>query len=775
TPDKKDPRKKIKSNKKIPQLILASMLVCIAMGIVWIYYLIKDIDQQIESHMHTGIWEMPAKIYSRSWVFSRGESVNIEYLRSVLETSRYHLSSSLKKTGDYALSNSEILIYKRGFVYPNHVSTPKKIRVKFSGEVISSITEIEEGISISSIEIEPTFVSMLYSSDEENRIFQRLDSFPKSFIKMLVATEDRQYWSHYGINPIAIFRAFIQNILAGKTVQGGSTLTQQVVKNMFLTRERTYTRKIKEIVMSIIFDFKFSKRKILEIYLNEVYLGQDGSHGIYGFPLASTYYFGRPINELNISQQAMLIGMAKGASLYNPWTNPKSTRVRRNQVLQAAFNTKTITSDSYHQAIHSNISVLEKGTVFIQYPALINRLKKEIINNKSIDVSELSGSKIFSSFDPLAQKSAELAVTRTMMKISNRSSKKNLQAALIVIESKTGNIRAIVGDRDVKYNGFDRASDSKRQIGSLVKPFVYLTALQNPNLYRLNTWIEDKPVNIDLGNNKFWSPRNHNRKYSGQVMLVDALARSVNVATVNLGLAVGINSISDVIRSTGITHAKITKTPSMLLGTLDMSPLELAKGYQTIANLGRYTGSNSVEVIVNKRDKIIYQLKKTSNQTIPSQAAWLTLYAMQQSVQIGTSRRLGKEFQNLKLAGKTGTSSNNRDSWFVGIDGHNVVLAWAGLDNNQPSGLWGANGSLLITKAFFEINGASILSLSRPPDIHMNAVNTNGEYVCVKGTSSVKRYLPVWLTQGNVCDSEKQLYPVSVNKPYTPQSLDSLF
>ncbi|EAV9265011.1 bifunctional glycosyl transferase/transpeptidase, partial [Salmonella enterica] len=385
------------------------------------------------------------------------------------------------------------------------------------------------------------------------------------------------------------------------------------------------------------------------------------------------------------------------------------------------------------------------------------------------------GSKIFSSFDPLAQKSAELAVTRTMMKISNRSSKKNLQAALIVIESKTGNIRAIVGDRDVKYNGFDRASDSKRQIGSLVKPFVYLTALQNPNLYRLNTWIEDKPVNIDLGNNKFWSPRNHNRKYSGQVMLVDALARSVNVATVNLGLAVGINSISDVIRSTGITHAKITKTPSMLLGTLDMSPLELAKGYQTIANLGRYTGSNSVEVIVNKRDKIIYQLKKTSNQTIPSQAAWLTLYAMQQSVQIGTSRRLGKEFQNLKLAGKTGTSSNNRDSWFVGIDGHNVVLAWAGLDNNQPSGLWGANGSLLITKAFFEINGASILSLSRPPDIHMNAVNTNGEYVCVKGTSSVKRYLPVWLTQGNVCDSEKQLYPVSVNKPYTPQSLDSLF
>nr|WP_318269074.1 penicillin-binding protein 1B [Pantoea agglomerans] len=752
------------------------------MGSLYAVSLAKQIDKDIEQRLSNGVWEMPAQVYSKSWVLSQGDPLSRDSLVRILKSTRYQESASPDAPGEFSLSRDGIVIYRREFSYPDHAAAPARYRVTFRNGKIAAIIAESDASAQNTLEIEPRLVSMMYSAGDEQRIFRPLASYPESLISMLIATEDRSFWQHHGINLTAIARAFFNNLRAGRTVEGGSTVTQQVVKNLFLSRDKTYSRKIREILMALILERKFSKDRILELYLNEVYLGQDGARGIYGFPLASTYYFGRQVNELTLAQQAMLIGMAKGASLYNPWTRPGNALARRNVVLGAARAADTIDEKAYQLALKSELRVQQKGSVFIQHPAFMSLLKKEIRDSKGLDMNALSGSRIFSTFDPVAQDDAEKTVTETVPRLAKKSGNKDLQAALVVIESRSGNISAIVGDRNVGYNGFNRATDSNRQIGSLVKPFVYLSALQTPELYGLNTWLEDEPVKIETGKGQYWSPRNSNRTYSGRVMLVDALAHSVNVATVNLGMAIGTDTVARILKETGIPEKKISRAPSMLLGSLDMAPVELAAGYQTIANGGRYTGVSTLLSIQNRKGEVIYQRLRTSGQVVPAEASWLTLYAMQQSVKAGTSRKFGYGLNQYSLAGKTGTSSNNRDSWFTGIDGDKVVLAWAGRDNNQPTRLWGASGSLLLTRAFFDRNGLTPLRPMHPDDIYNVNVGAEGNVECNysraqgNGEPVLSRMLPVWgKSRSAICSEGQQFRPVSAEKPYSQGNIDTLF
>lgn len=780
-PDKEDPRKKKSRPRNIkPLIVLSGMLVAAGIASAYLFSLAKQIDTDIGQRLSSGVWDMPAQVYSRSWILEKGSPLSRDNVVRILKSTRYHESPSPGGPGEYSISKDGIEIYRREFVYADHSAAAGLYRITFSEGKITAISDESNRRNDAVLEIEPRLFSMMYSPGDEQRIFRPLVSFPKTLIDMLIATEDRSFWQHHGINVTAIARAFINNIRAGHTVEGGSTITQQVVKNLFLSRDKTYSRKIREILMALILEHKFSKDRILELYLNEVYLGQDGSQGIYGFPLASTYYFGRQVNELTLPQQAMLIGMAKGASLYNPWTHPENALLRRNVVLSAARTHGAIDEKSYQPALKSELRVQPKGAVFIQHPAFMNLLKKEIRNSNGLNLNALSGARIFSTFDPVAQEDAEKTVIETVPRLAKRSGNKDLQAALVVVERLSGNISAIVGDRDVDYNGFNRATDSNRQIGSLVKPFVYLAALQSPELYGLNTWLEDEPVKIEVGRGQYWSPRNHNRTFSGRVMLVDALAHSVNVATVNLGMATGIDSVAGVLKKAGIPDGKISRSPSMLLGTLDMSPVELAGGYQTIANGGRYTGVNTLLSIQNRNGAVIYERPDSPEQVVPVQAAWLTLYAMQQSVKAGTSRKLGYGLKQYALAGKTGTSSNNRDSWFTGIDGGKVVLAWTGRDNNQPTRLWGASGSLLLARGFFDRNGVSALRPDKPDDIFDVNIDSGGNIDCSSMQDAdghpPRRQLPVWgKSLSAVCSESGQFMPVSAQKPYSAESIDSLF
>ncbi|EKN5999188.1 penicillin-binding protein 1B [Yersinia enterocolitica] len=779
--DKQDPRKKRPLQKFYLPLFLIVLASSVALLSLYMYELAGKIDKDIRQRMSDGIWDMPAQIYSKSWVLNEGEDRSMNSVIRMLESSRYHETRGEPSPGEYQRQNNSIRLYRREFALADHILLPARFRLSFSNGKLHHITKEGRKQDITSIEIEPRLVSMMYTTSDEQRIFMPLQRYPKTLINMLTATEDRDFWHHPGIDITAISRAFVNNLRARKVIEGGSTITQQVIKNLFLSRDKTYSRKGREMLMALILERKYSKSQILEIYLNEVYLGQDGAKGIHGFPLAAMYYFGRQVNELTPAQQALLIGMAKGASLYNPWIRPETALKRRNIVLHTARARGAIVEAEFLEAVKSELRVQHKGTEFIQHPAFISMIKKELNELQNIDLNALSGSRIFTTFDPVIQKDAELSVSGVMPILEKQTGHADLQAALVVVENRTGNLLAVIGDKNVDYNGFNRAVSATRQIGSLVKPFVYLSALKNPDLFSLNTLLEDHPVSIDLGGGKYWAPKNYNRRYSGSVLLVDALARSVNVATVNLGLTVGLSTVANVLQDTGIPEKRIMQSPSMLLGTLDMSPFELTEGFQTIANLGKHTGVSTLLFVQGQDGKNLYQRSVMPAQVVPTEAAWLVLYGMQQSVKYGTSRKLGYDFKAYSLAGKTGTSSNNRDSWFTGIDGERVIVAWIGRDNNQPTKLWGASGSLLLARGFFERNGVIPLHLTLPNNIYNTMVNQDGTVNCdleylPEEVKSQFRHLPIWgLNQKQICQSGDQFLPISTEKLYLLDTLDSLF
>jgi len=761
------------------KLAIVFFISIFAMSLFFVLKLAKTIEDKINAKLNEGFWELPAQVYSKSYAIKVGHEIRNDKLSRLLESARYRNTNNVVNPGEFHIKKNTLTIYLRAFSSYDYSSNQKRVEVFFKDDVVAKINDIDSGSSIGEVVIEPSLIDVIYSPGDEQRIYLPLNDFPKEMIKILISTEDKGFYHHYGISPLSIIRALYSNIKAGRNIQGGSTLTQQVVKNMFLSNDRTMKRKIIEALMAIMLEMKLSKDKILELYLNEIYLGQNGSFGIHGFPLASIYYFGRPVNELSLDQQALLIGMVKGASLYNPWSNPSIAISRRNIVLKISEMNGVITKSNYSYLVKKDLNIKPKGTAFTKHPSFINMLRKEIRENKNIRINELSGSKIFSTFDPISQYDAEMTVIETMPILDKKTRIKDLQSAMVVVDRKNGELLAVIGDRNVEYNGFNRASDSRRQVGSLIKPAVYLAALSDPKDFGLNTLIEDQPIHINIGNTS-WSPRNPTRTYRGKVFLLDALAYSINVSTVNIGMSIGLDKVADTLKLIGVPENRIAKNPSMLLGTLDMSPIELAEAIQTIANLGVHNGIHTLVSIQNKFGDEIYRRPDIKEQVVSNQAAWLTMYAMQESVRSGTSKKLRVGFESYTLAGKTGSSSGLRDSWFSGIDENKVVLTWIGRDNNQSTNLWGASGSLLLTKEFFIRNGVEKLKLVQPKDIYLMDVNTHGDFICNKentyNSNIYIRKVPIWgksITE--ICKTPSQFLPVSTNKAYSDEVLDSIF
>ncbi|WHP30539.1 bifunctional glycosyl transferase/transpeptidase [Trabulsiella odontotermitis] len=726
--------------------------ICIVLAVLVAIYGVY-LDQKIRSRIDGKVWQLPAAVYGRMVNLEPDMPVSKNEMVRLLTATQYRQVTAMTRPGEFTVQANSIEMIRRPFDFPDSKEGQVRARLTFEGDHLSTITNIDNNRQFGFFRLDPRLITMLSSPNGEQRLFVPRNGFPDLLVDTLLATEDRHFYEHDGISLYSIGRAVLANLTAGRTVQGASTLTQQLVKNLFLSSERSYWRKANEAYMALIMDARYSKDRILELYMNEVYLGQSGDNEIRGFPLASLYYFGRPVEELSLDQQALLVGMVKGASIYNPWRNPKLALERRNLVLRLLQQQNVIDQELYDMLSARPLGVQPRGGVISPQPAFMQMVRQELQAKLGDKVKDLSGVKIFTTFDPVAQDAAEKAATDGIPELKKQRKLSDLETAMVVVDRFSGEVRAMIGGAEPQFAGYNRAMQARRSIGSLAKPATYLTALSQPNLYRLNTWIADAPVSIRLSNGQTWSPQNDDHRYSGQVMLVDALTRSMNVPTVNLGMALGLPAVTDTWLKLGAPKDQLNAVPAMLLGALNLTPIEVAQAFQTIASGGNRASLSALRSVIAEDGTVLYQSYPQAERAVPAQAAYMTLWTMQQVVQRGTGRQLGAKYPGLHLAGKTGTTNNNVDTWFAGIDGREVVITWVGRDNNQPTKLYGASGAMSIYQRYLANQSPIPLNLTPPEDIVDMGVDDNGYFVCGGGGM---RTLPVWTTNPDALCQQSQ-------------------
>jgi penicillin-binding protein 1B len=561
-------------------------------------------------------------------------------------------------------------------------------------------------------ELKPALFAQYYGSQPILRRVVELGSIPLYCSQSVVAIEDNRFLSHHGISVIGIFRAVIKNLLAGRYVQGGSTLTQQLVKNYFLTSERTLKRKITEQIMSIILELKVSKDEILQTYLNLIYLGANGPFQVRGFAAASEHYFQKPIEKLDLHECALLGAIIASPGRFDPFRYPDRAKERRNVVLDKMFELELIDEERKQRAQKASLPVKPQRQLREPAPYFVSAFFKKL---EDIDVDTSGGLRIYTTLDLGAQDAAHKAIQEGMQGLDKvprikklSANGHQLQTSLISIDLYKNEVIALMGGRDFKKSQYNRAMLAHRQVGSIMKPFVYLTALEsldeNGNYYTPLTLIEDKKFTHKY-EGQSWTPRNYDKKERGQIPLFFALKESLNIPTAKIGIQIGLNAIVDTVRRAGIT-SDLEALPALTLGAYELYPWEVAQGYSTIARFGRKSPIHFISRIDRLNGETLYQEEKEESTAFSKETTAVLIGMMKQTVQTGTGVSIST-WRGFKApaAGKTGTTSDTKDAWFAGFTPHLLTVVWVGFDDNRAHGLTGASGAIPIWTQYMKQMG----------------------------------------------------------------------
>jgi penicillin-binding protein 1B len=672
-------------------------LLCTLILAVWTLYLDKVVREKFEGKK----WALPARVYSRPLELYEGLPLTPVLFEKELEALGYRSAAAVTASGQMArrpASSQEVTyeILTRGFDFWDKREEPQRFTLRIDNGRIASLMDAK-GAALPLVRMEPEEIGGIYPNNIEDRVLVKLDQLPPLLGETLLAVEDKHFLEHHGVSPEAILRAMWVNTREGEVVQGGSTLTQQLVKNFYLTSEQTMTRKIPEAIMSVLLEVHYTKSEILEAYINEVYLGRSGSREINGFGLAAQHYFRKPVQELNPQEIALLVGVVKGASFYNPWRNPERAKKRRNLVLDVMRQENLIDDKQLKIAQASPLGLAaETDNSLINYPAFVDLVRRQLKQDYKEEDLRAEGLRIFTTIAPMVQRLAESAVATRIARLEKQYKIKELQAGMIVTSVGSGEILALIGDKNPRYPGLNRALDARRQIGSLMKPFVYLAALDQPQTYHLGTLISDDPVSIKGGDGKMWEPKNADNKSHGNMPLYRALAHSENQATVRLGMQLTVKEVIKTVKAAGYT-GDIPQVPSILIGAVDMSPLEVTGIYHTLAAEGVYTPLRAIREVLNAEGQPLKRYPIELDQRFSVQSTFELQHALQAVLREGTGRSVYNSFpESLPLAGKTGTTNDQRDSWFAGFSGEHLAVVWVGKDDNAKTPLSGASGALQV-------------------------------------------------------------------------------
>ncbi|MCG8611422.1 MAG: penicillin-binding protein 1B [Pseudomonadales bacterium] len=671
-------------------IMLKLFAVVFLVGSGWLIYLDATLRDRFEGNK----WQIPAKVYARPLEIYSGVALNAELLEWELQQLGYRESSRLNKPGSYFRQGRTFRLYTRGFAFPDGQEHAQKASFEITRDVLSNL---QAGTGDDLIRLEPLQIGGIYPNQQEERILLQLDAVPDAVIKTLLAVEDKKFWSHHGIAPTAILRALWVNTQSGRVVQGASTLTQQLVKNFFLSHERTLTREATEAAMAVLLDFHYSKEEILEAYLNEIYLGQSGNRAIHGFGSASQFYFAQSLEYLELHQISLLVALVKGPSYYNPRKHPDRALARRNLVLDIMVREQIISATQADAAKAKPLGVTSKP-VYTEnrYPAFLDLVKRQLQKEYQQEDLESEGLKIFTTMNPQVQHQSETRLASVLSQLEKRKQNQSLEGAVVITGAESGELIALVGGRDARFAGFNRAIDAKRPIGSLAKPAVYLTALERSDQYTLSTLLEDKQITVPLPNGNVWEPKNYDGQEHGIVPLHMAMAHSLNLSTVHLGMSLGVNSVVETFAKLGVKE-QIDPFYSLFLGALSLSPYQVATMYQTISASGFNVPVRAIREVVDAEGGPLSRYEYELQAQFKPQTVYLLHRMMQEVMQEGTGRSAYQRLSpKLNLAGKTGTTNDSRDSWFAGMTGDYLGVVWVGRDDNQRTALTGATGALRI-------------------------------------------------------------------------------
>ena len=675
-----------------------ALLSILAAGLAGVLYAIH-LDGTVRDKFEGKRWALPARVFARPLELYVGRPLSVEALRGELERLEYRRVKAPTRPGSYARDGGRFRIYTRPFGFWDGAEPERVLDIRIQDGQVAALADTGGGAAPALVRLDPVLIASIYPNHNEDRVLIRGRDLPPLLIATLLAVEDRDYYEHWGLDLWAIARAMWRNLRAGGVVEGGSTLTQQLVKNFYLTDERTLARKVNEAFMAILLDLHYGKEEILEAYANEIFLGQDGNRAIHGFGLASRFYFNRSLDELGIAETSLLVALIKGPSLYHPRRHPERALSRRNLIIDTLLDQGVISDEQAAAAKRAPLGVGDEGgRPAGAYPAYLQLVRRQLQRDYREEDLRSEGLRIFATLDPLVQSAAEAAV-RTRIPELERSrgfEAGTLESAAVVTSAAQGEVLALVGGRDPAYAGFNRALEAVRPIGSLIKPVIYLTALSDPARYSLVTTLSDSPVSLRGGDGKLWQPQNYDRKTHGRVPLYKALAKSYNLATVNLGLELGVDEVVGSLGGLGVWRF-VEPVPAMLLGSVSLTPLEVGQVYQTLAAGGFRAPLRAIREVLDASGRPLNRYPLAVEPAADPGAVYLTTWAMQQVVEQGTARSLKKRLpEGLTLAGKTGTTNGLRDSWFAGFSGDKVLVVWVGRDDNKPTKLTGASGALRI-------------------------------------------------------------------------------
>jgi penicillin-binding protein 1B len=698
-------------------------LAAFAFGVFVAVWLIR-LDRTVVARFEGRTFQVPSVVLSEPSVLYPGLDWKRGDLVGTLSRLGYRRVRDVRpEAGQYEWSGDRIRLHLRAFEHPTRSEPARKLVIGLRGSRIVSLSDAR-GEPQGAVALEPETVGLYYGPDREQRELVRLDDLPPALVDAILAVEDQRFASHSGVDPRRIAGALLANLEAGGITQGGSTLTQQLVKNFFLEPERTYTRKLQEAAMALLVEWHFEKPEILEAYLNEIYLGQRGATAVHGMGQAARLYFGKSATELDLAECALLAAIIQSPNANSPFRNPDRALERRNLVLDLMHRQGRIDASSWRRAKDRPLLVAEVTPDSRDARYFMAALQRQLPEHYDRDALASEGLRIHATVDLRLQRIAATALREGLEALEKRHARirredpaRRVQGCVVALRPQTGEVLALVGGRDFGVSQFDRCSQARRPAGSVFKPFVYIAALEGApagNGITLASFLSDEPLQVSTPSG-VWAPQNYDHQFHGRVPVRTALERSLNVATARLAQEIGIERVVRVARRLGI-ESDLPEVPSLALGTADVSPLEMARAYATLASGGVRPVVRTFDEVVDAEGRLVERRRLDFERVLDEGTAYLATSLLEGVIQRGTGRGLARYGLSGPIAGKTGTSDEERDAWFIGFTPELVVAVWVGFDEPQSLGLSGSSAALpIFARVVHEATGGELRGAFLPP------------------------------------------------------------